>query len=158
MPASRVDYIDVVWKWMPYVVALVILGAFVVLAFAFRSPVVAAKAVLLNLFSVGAAFGLATLVFIDGFGSSLIGMPHASALLVAAVLLWLLDASLNVSMEPFRAFVGDMTREDQRAQGYAVQTMFIGAGAVLGSLALANLLAHRVGNGHARCEHQARYN
>lgn len=66
---------------------------------------------------------------------ALVGMPHASALLVAAVLLWLLDASLNVSMEPFRAFVGDMTREDQRAQGYAVQTMFIGAGAVLGSLA-----------------------
>lgn len=66
---------------------------------------------------------------------ALIGMPHAGLLLVAAVLLWLLDASLNISMEPFRAFVGDMTREDQRAQGYAVQTMFIGAGAVLGSLA-----------------------
>ena len=66
---------------------------------------------------------------------ALIGMPNASVLLFAAVLLWLLDASLNISMEPFRAFVGDMTREDQRAQGYAIQTMFIGTGAVLGSLA-----------------------
>ena len=78
--------------------------------------------------------------------AALIGMPHASALLVAAVLLWLLDASLNVSMEPFRAFVGDMTREDQRAQGYAVQTMFIGAGAVLGSLAPFALTAMGVPN------------
>jgi len=45
-----------------------------------------------------------------------------------------LDASLNVSMEPFRAFVGDMLRKDQHAAGYAVQTAFIGAGAVVGSI------------------------
>jgi maltose/moltooligosaccharide transporter len=55
-------------------------------------------------------------------------------LLMAAVLLWLLDASLNVSMEPFRAFVGDMLRKDQHTAGYAVQTAFIGAGAVFGSI------------------------
>lgn len=66
---------------------------------------------------------------------ALFGLPNANGLLIAAALLWLLDAALNISMEPFRAFVGDMTREDQRAQGYAIQTMFIGAGAVLGSLA-----------------------
>jgi maltose/moltooligosaccharide transporter len=67
--------------------------------------------------------------------AALFGMPNANMLLVAAVMLWLLDASLNISMEPFRAFVGDMVRPDQRASGYAVQTAFIGAGAVLGSLA-----------------------
>ena len=61
-------------------------------------------------------------------------MPLASVLLAAALLLWLLDASLNVSMEPFRAFVGDMLRKDQHSAGYAVQTAFIGAGAVVGSL------------------------
>lgn len=66
---------------------------------------------------------------------ALLGLPNTSLLLLAAALLWILDASLNISMEPFRAFVGDMTREDQRTQGYAVQTMFIGAGAVLGSIA-----------------------
>jgi maltose/moltooligosaccharide transporter len=55
-------------------------------------------------------------------------------LLFAALLLWMLDASLNISMEPFRAFVGDMLRKDQHTAGYAVQTAFIGAGAVLGSL------------------------
>ena len=55
-------------------------------------------------------------------------------LLFAAAMLWLLDASLNISMEPFRAFVGDMLGADQHAAGYAVQTAFIGAGAVVGSI------------------------
>jgi maltose/moltooligosaccharide transporter len=65
---------------------------------------------------------------------SLLLMPQSGMLLMAAVLLWMLDASLNVSMEPFRAFVGDMLRKDQHTAGYAVQTAFIGAGAVAGSL------------------------
>ncbi|TMJ11434.1 MAG: SLC45 family MFS transporter [Alphaproteobacteria bacterium] len=61
-------------------------------------------------------------------------MPESPVLLFAAVMLWVLDASLNISMEPFRAFVGDMLRKDQHAAGYAVQTAFIGAGAVVGSI------------------------
>ena len=65
---------------------------------------------------------------------SLVLMPLSSSLLMAAVLLWALDASLNITMEPFRAFVGDMLRKDQHTAGYAVQTAFIGAGAVLGSI------------------------
>ncbi|MFD1787123.1 MFS transporter [Sphingomonas floccifaciens] len=64
---------------------------------------------------------------------ALLGMPDAPALWAAAVLLWVLDASLNVSMEPFRAFVGDMLDKDQHTAGYAIQTAFIGAGAVVGS-------------------------
>ena len=69
---------------------------------------------------------------------SLFLMPLSPAfgapLLFAAAMLWLLDASLNVSMEPFRAFVGDMLRTDQHSAGYAVQTAFIGTGAVVGSI------------------------
>jgi maltose/moltooligosaccharide transporter len=65
---------------------------------------------------------------------SLFLMPLSTQLLMAAVLLWTLDASLNISMEPFRAFVGDMLRKDQHTAGYAVQTAFIGAGAVFGSI------------------------
>jgi maltose/moltooligosaccharide transporter len=65
---------------------------------------------------------------------SLFIMPLSEALLFAAILLWTLDASLNISMEPFRAFVGDMLRKDQHTAGYAVQTAFIGAGAVVGSI------------------------
>ncbi|HVF93651.1 MAG TPA: MFS transporter [Sphingomonas sp.] len=69
---------------------------------------------------------------------SLFVMPlagtFAAPLLFAATMLWVLDASLNVSMEPFRAFVGDMLGRDQHAAGYSVQTAFIGAGAVVGSI------------------------
>lgn len=65
---------------------------------------------------------------------SLFVMPLAPVLLFAAVMLWVLDASLNISMEPFRAFVGDMLRKEQHSAGYAVQTAFIGAGAVIGSI------------------------
>ncbi|QPC98035.1 MFS transporter [Qipengyuania soli] len=69
---------------------------------------------------------------------ALLLMPFAptmgAPLLFAAAMLWMLDASLNISMEPFRAFVGDMLRADQHAAGYAVQTAFIGAGAVVGSI------------------------
>ena len=69
---------------------------------------------------------------------SLFLMPLSPALgaplLFAATMLWVLDASLNVSMEPFRAFVGDMLHTDQHSAGYAVQTAFIGAGAVVGSI------------------------
>lgn len=65
---------------------------------------------------------------------SLFLMPLSGVLLMAAVLLWTLDASLNISMEPFRAFVGDMLPKSQHTAGYAVQTAFIGAGAVVGSI------------------------
>lgn len=64
---------------------------------------------------------------------SLFAMPLSGSLMAAAILLWLLDASLNISMEPFRAYVGDMLDKRQHATGYAVQAGFIGAGAVVAS-------------------------
>ena len=66
--------------------------------------------------------------------AALLAMPAASVLWVAAVWLWVLDASINVSMEPFRAFVGDLLCKAQRTMGYAFQTVFIGTGAVTASL------------------------
>ena len=65
--------------------------------------------------------------------AALILMPNSSTLWMAAGLLWILDASINVSMEPFRAFVADMLPEDQRTSGFAMQSMFIGAGAIIAS-------------------------
>jgi maltose/moltooligosaccharide transporter len=62
-------------------------------------------------------------------------MPNSPAIWAAAITLWVLDASLNISMEPFRAFVGDMLSRAQRPAGYAFQTAFIGAGAVVASAA-----------------------
>ena len=50
----------------------------------------------------------------------------------ATVMLWIMDASINISMEPFRAFVGDMLPSKQRTTGFAMQSFFIGIGAVIG--------------------------
>ncbi|HRX93818.1 MAG TPA: MFS transporter [Chitinophagaceae bacterium] len=60
--------------------------------------------------------------------------PGVKALWMAAVMLWVLDASINISMEPFRAFVGDMLPDSQRTTGFAMQSFFIGLGAVISSL------------------------
>ena len=64
---------------------------------------------------------------------ALILMPQSSALWMAAGLLWILDASINISMEPFRAFVADLLPEEQRTRGFAMQSLFIGLGAVIAS-------------------------
>ncbi len=60
-------------------------------------------------------------------------MPNSPTLWIAAGMLWIMDASINISMEPFRAFVGDMLPEKQRTSGFAMQTFFIGVGAVVAS-------------------------
>ncbi|MEM8525063.1 MAG: MFS transporter [Bacteroidota bacterium] len=60
-------------------------------------------------------------------------MPNSTALWMAVIMLWLMDASINISMEPFRAFVGDMLPNEQRTSGFAMQSFFIGIGAVVAS-------------------------
>lgn len=74
-------------------------------------------------FTVGALLAMAALIM----------MPNSSTLWMAAGVLWIMDASLNISMEPFRAFVGDMLPPAQRAKGFAMQAFFIGTGAVVAS-------------------------
>jgi len=64
---------------------------------------------------------------------ALLVMPNSPVLWVAAGMLWIMDASINISMEPFRAFVGDMLSPDQRTRGFAMQSFFIGTGAVIAS-------------------------
>lgn len=64
---------------------------------------------------------------------ALIVMPHSPWLWMAASMLWIMDASINITMEPFRAFVGDNLPAEQRTTGYAMQSFFIGAGAVFAS-------------------------
>jgi len=65
---------------------------------------------------------------------ALVAMPNCGALWMAAGLLWILDASINVSMEPFRAFVADKLPEEQHGTGFAMQSFFIGVGAVVAGL------------------------
>ena len=82
-------------------------------------------------FLVGAVLAAAAMIF----------MPGAPVLWAAAVCLWLMDAAINISMEPFRAFVGDLLPDEQRTAGYAAQSWFIGIGAVAAS-AFPWILAH----------------
>ncbi|CCQ11718.1 Predicted maltose transporter MalT [Pseudoalteromonas luteoviolacea B = ATCC 29581] len=65
---------------------------------------------------------------------SLFIMPNSPTLWIAAGMLWIMDASINVTMEPFRALVGDNLPLNQRATGYSMQSFFIGIGAVVASL------------------------
>ena len=74
-------------------------------------------------FLIGAIIGSVTLIF----------MPHSPALWIAVASLWILDSAINITMEPFRAFVGDMLPSKQRATGYAMQGIVIGIGAFLAS-------------------------
>ena len=60
-------------------------------------------------------------------------MPNSPVLWVAAGMLWIMDASINISMEPFRAFVGDNLPKHQRTLGFAMQSFFIGIGAIVAS-------------------------
>jgi maltose/moltooligosaccharide transporter len=84
---------------------------------------------------------------------ALITMPNSPVLWVAAGLLWIQDASINISMEPFRAFVGDNLPSTQRTTGFAMQSFFIGTGAVVGSL-LPWILANVFGAANTAPEHQ----
>jgi maltose/moltooligosaccharide transporter len=74
-------------------------------------------------FAVGALLASIALCF----------MPNSYALWMAAGTLWIMDASINVSMEPFRAFVGDLLPPSQRTTGFAMQSFFIGVGAIVAS-------------------------
>ena len=62
---------------------------------------------------------------------ALFSMPNSGSLLVAAGMLWVMDASINISMEPFRAFVGDLLPANQRTTGFATQSFFIGVGSII---------------------------
>lgn len=64
---------------------------------------------------------------------ALLAMPYSSALWMAVGLLWVLDASINVSMEPFRALVADKLPERQRSYGFVLQTLIIGIGTWIAS-------------------------
>jgi len=74
-------------------------------------------------FAVGAIFSTVALVL----------MPNSPTLWMAIGTLWIMDASINISMEPFRAFVGDMLPPEQRTRGFAMQSFFIGIGAIVAS-------------------------
>jgi maltose/moltooligosaccharide transporter len=74
-------------------------------------------------FAIGAILGTLALLM----------MPNSPALWIAVGVLWIMDASINITMEPFRAFVGDLLPDEQRTSGFAMQSFFIGIGALVAS-------------------------
>jgi uncharacterized membrane protein YdfJ with MMPL/SSD domain len=96
--ADNVDYIDSMNAWLPRVVAFVLLLSFLILTVVFRSIVIAAVSIALNLLSVGAAYGLVVLVFLHGVGNGLLGFQHVSAI-DAWVPLFLFSVLFGLSMD-----------------------------------------------------------
>jgi len=78
--ASSVDFINLGNTWLPYVVVFVLTISFILLTVVFRSLVVPVKAIIMNLLSVGATYGLMTLVFINGVGVDLFGFTKVDAI------------------------------------------------------------------------------
>jgi len=107
--AENVDYFDAVTNPTPYVLLFVLGLSFILLTIAFRSIVVALVSVLLNLLSVGAAYGLLTLVFLDGHGASLFGFQHTHVI-DAWVPLFLFSVLFGLSMD-YQVFLMSRIKE-----------------------------------------------
>src|SRR5436190_132690 len=107
--AENVDYFDAVTNPTPYVLAFVLGLSFVLLAVAFRSVVVALVSIVLNLLSVGAAYGLLTLVFLRGVGSGLFGFQHVQVV-DAWVPLFLFSVLFGLSMD-YQVFLMSRIKE-----------------------------------------------
>jgi RND superfamily putative drug exporter len=113
--AENVDYFDAVTNPTPYVLLFVLGLSFVLLTVAFRSVVVALVSVLLNLLSVGAAYGLLTLVFLDDHGASLFGFQHTQVI-DAWVPLFLFSVLFGLSMD-YQVFLMSRIKERHDASG-----------------------------------------
>ncbi|HZC75944.1 MAG TPA: MMPL family transporter, partial [Gaiellaceae bacterium] len=107
--AENVDYFDAVSNPTPYVLLFVLGLSFVLLTVAFRSIMVALVSIVLNLLSVGAAYGLLTLVFLDGHGASLFGFQHTHVI-DAWVPLFLFSVLFGLSMD-YQVFLMSRIKE-----------------------------------------------
>ena len=107
--AEIVDYRELMEQWLPIVFAFVLGFSFILLTLAFRSLVVPAKAILLNLLSVGAAYGLTVLVFQKGVGNELFGFPQVDAI-EAWLPLFLFSVLFGLSMD-YHVFLLSRIRE-----------------------------------------------
>ena len=113
--AENVDYFDAVTNPTPYVLIFVLGLSFILLTVAFRSIIVALVSVLLNLLSVGAAYGLLTLIFLDGHGAGLFGFQHTHVI-DAWVPLFLFSVLFGLSMD-YQVFLMSRIKERYDASG-----------------------------------------
>jgi putative drug exporter of the RND superfamily len=107
--AEEIDYFDVMNRWLPIVFVFVLGLSFILLTVAFRSVVVSATAIAMNLLSVGAAYGLLVLVFVKGFGNGILGFQQVDAI-EAWVPLFLFAVLFGLSMD-YQVFLLSRIRE-----------------------------------------------
>ena len=107
--AESIDYYALTDRWLPILIAFVLTLSFILLTVAFRSIVVAAKAIVLNLLSVGAAYGILILVFQEGIGNELFGFPQVD-FIEAWVPLFLFAVLFGLSMD-YHVFLLSRIRE-----------------------------------------------
>jgi putative drug exporter of the RND superfamily len=124
--AEELDYHDTVDAWLPRVFAFVLGLSFVLLTIAFRSIVVPLKAILLNLLSVGAAYGLLVLVFQEGIGNELLGLDQSENV-AAWVPLFLFSVLFGLSMD-YQVFLLSRIRERYLRTGDSDEAVAYGVG------------------------------
>ena len=125
--AEEIDYTALMTDWLPRIIAFVLVLSFVLLTVAFRSVVLSAKAIVLNLLSVGAAYGLMVLVFQHGIGNEIFGLRETN-LVTTWVPLFLFTVLFGLSMD-YHVFLLSRIRErylqtgnNEEAVAHAVST------------------------------------
>src|SRR5829696_6915278 len=146
--AESIDKSDTMSRWLPIVLALVLGLSFALLTIAFRSLVVAAKAITVNVLSVGAAYGLLVLVFQHGIGNELLGFPQADTI-EAWVPLFLFAVLFGLSMD-YHVFLLSRIRERYRQTGDNSDAIAHGVGSTGRIITGAALIIIAVFSGFAR--------
>jgi uncharacterized membrane protein YdfJ with MMPL/SSD domain len=146
--AETADYFHAVGAPAPYVLAFVLGLSFLLLMVAFRSLVVAALSVLLNLLSAGAAYGLLTLVFLHGIGASWFGFQHVTAI-DAWVPLFLFSVLLALSMD-YQVFLMSRIKERYDQTGSTREAAATGVASTARIITGAALIIIVVFSGFAR--------
>jgi RND superfamily putative drug exporter len=145
--AGNVDYMDIVNNYFPWVVALVLGLSFLLLLVAFRSVVIPAKAILMNLLSVAAAYGLVTLVSLKGWGASLLGFEQVETV-EQWVPLFLFAILFGLSMD-YQVFLLSRVKEAWDRTGDNTLAVREGVGATAGIITGAALIMVAVFSGFA---------
>jgi uncharacterized membrane protein YdfJ with MMPL/SSD domain len=146
--AETIDESDTMSRWLPIVLAFVLGLSFVLLTVAFRSLVVAGKAILVNLLSVGAAYGLLVLVFQEGVGNELFGFPQVDTI-ESWVPLFLFAVLFGLSMD-YHVFLLSRIRERFRQTGDNSDAIAHGVGSTGRIITGAALIIVAVFSGFAR--------
>jgi uncharacterized membrane protein YdfJ with MMPL/SSD domain len=146
--AEDIDYYDVMDSWLPIVFVFVLGLSFILLTIAFRSIVVPATAIAMNLLSVGAAYGLLVLVFVEGVGNELFGFQQVD-IVEAWVPLFLFAVLFGLSMD-YQVFLLSRIRERYTHTGSNEDAVSFGVGSTARLITGAALIIIAVFAGFAR--------